>query len=74
MAEYKICFCVAEAFGAQLSFETKPGVSYEDAVVSIDKAKLAELMHLSALGYSAKNITVITPEQYEAEFGDDEDD
>lgn len=26
MAEYKICFSVAGAFGAQLSFEAKPGV------------------------------------------------
>ena len=30
MAEYKICFSVAGAFGAQISFEAKPGVSYED--------------------------------------------
>lgn len=69
MAEYKIYFSVAGAFGAQISFEAKPGVSYEDAAASINKEKLAELMCLSALGYSAKDITVITPEQYEAEFG-----
>ena len=31
------------------------------------------LMCLDALGYSAKDIEVITPEQYEAEFGGDED-
>ena len=69
MAEYKICFSVAGAFGAQLSFEAKPGVSYEDAAASIDKDKLAKLMCLDTLGYSAKDITVITPEEYEAEFG-----
>ena len=74
MSEYKICFSVAGQFGAQLSFEAKEGVSYEDAAASIDKDKLAELMCLDALGYSAKDITVITPEQYEAEFGGDEDD
>ena len=73
MSEYKICFSVAGAFGAQISFEAKEGVSYEDAAASIDKDKLAELMHLDALGYSAKDITVITPEQYEAEFGEDDD-
>jgi hypothetical protein len=73
MAEYKICFSVAGAFGAQISFETKPGVSYEDAAASIDKEKLARLMCLDTLGYSAKDIAVITPEQYEAEFGGDED-
>ena len=33
----------------------------------------ARLMFLNTLGYSAKDIEVITPEQYEAEFGGDED-
>ena len=72
MAEYKICFSVAGMFGAQISFEAKEGVSYEDAAASIDKDKLSELMFLSTLGYSAKGIEIITPEQYEAEFGGDE--
>lgn len=69
MDEYKICFRVAGAFGAQISFEAKPGVSYEDAAASINKEKLVHLMCLDALGYSAKDIEVITPEQYEVEFG-----
>lgn len=73
MAEYKICFSVAGAFGAQISFEAKPGVSYEDLAASIDKDKLAELTCLDAMGYSGKDITVITPEQYEAEFGGGEE-
>ena len=73
MAEYKICFSVAGAFGTQISFEAKSGVSYEDAAASIDKEKLAKLMRLDTLGYSAKDIEIITPEQYEAEFGGDED-
>ena len=46
MAEYKICFSVAGAFGAQLSFEAKPGVSYEDLAASIDKEKLVALCFL----------------------------
>lgn len=69
MAKYRICFRVAGAFGAQLSFEAKPGVSYEDAAASINKEKLVQLMCLDTLGYSAKDIEVITPEQYEVEFG-----
>ena len=69
MDEYKICFSVAGEVGAQISFEAKPGVSYEDAAASIDKDRLAELMCLSTLGYSSKDIEIITPEQYEAEFG-----
>ena len=72
MAEYKICFSVAGAFGAQISFEAKPGVSYEDAAESIDKDKLAKLMCLDTLGYSAKDIELITSEQYDEEFGEDE--
>ena len=72
MAEYKICFSAAGAFGAQISFEAKPGVSYEDAAASIDKDKLAELLCFSALGYSADDIKVITPEQYEDEYGGDD--
>lgn len=71
MAEYKICFSVAGAFGAQISFEAKPGVLSLsiDAAASIDKEKMVRLMCLDTLGYSAKDIAVITPEQYEAEFG-----
>ena len=72
MAEYKICFSVAGAFGVQISFEANPGVSYEDAAASIDKEKLVRLMCLDSFGFSAKDIEVITPEQYEAEFGGDE--
>lgn len=72
MSKYKIYFRVAGAFGAQLSFEAKPGVSYEGAAASIDKEKLVRLMCLDALGYSAKDIEVITSEQYEAEFGGDD--
>nr|DAP17827.1 MAG TPA: hypothetical protein [Caudoviricetes sp.] len=73
MAEYKICFSVAGKFGAQISFEAKPGVSYEDLAASINKEKLVRLMCLDTLGHSAKDIEVITPEQYKAEFGGDED-
>lgn len=42
-------------------------------VAAIDKDKLAKLMCLETLGYSAKDIEIITPEQYEAEFGGDVD-
>ena len=73
MAEYKIYFDVAGQFCAQISFEAKPGVPYEDAAASIDKEKLAKALCLPGLGYSADDIKVITPEQYEAEYGGDDD-
>lgn len=72
MAEYKIYFDIAGQFGAQISFEAKAGVSYEDAAASIDKEKLAKALCLSVLGYSADDIKVITPEQYEDEYGGDD--
>ena len=73
MAEYKICFSVAGAFGVKMRFEADLNRSYEDVASAINKDKLAELMCLDTLGYSAKDIEIITPEQYEAEFGEDED-
>lgn len=50
----------------------------EAIVVMMDDAPYyakpeARLMCLNTLGYSAKDIEVITPEQYEAEFGGDKD-
>lgn len=72
MAEYKICFSVAGAFGVKMSFEANLDRSYEDVASAINKDKLAKLMCLDTLGYSAKDIEIITPEQYEAEFGGDD--
>lgn len=69
MTKYRICFSIAGEFGAQISFEAKAGVPYEDAAASIDKEKLAKLMHLEIVGYTAEDIQIITPEQYDAEFG-----
>ena len=69
MAEYRICFSVAGEFGAELSFEAKAGVPYEEVAAAIDKEKLSELMCLKNLGYTADDIEIITPEQYDAEFG-----
>lgn len=73
MAEYKICFSVAGAFGVKMNFEANLDRSYEDVASAINKDKLAKLMCLDTLGYSAKDIEIITPEQYEAEFGGDGD-
>lgn len=73
MAEYRICFSIADEFYTELIFDAKAGVPYEDIVAAIDKEKLAELACLSVLGYTANDIKIITPEQYDAEFGDDDD-
>lgn len=47
MAEYKICFSVAGAFGAQISFEAKPGVSYEDAAALTAVRKWTEVLAMA---------------------------
>lgn len=72
MTNYHICFTVAGDFGAKISFEHEAEVSYEDAAASVDLEKLAELMCLDKLGYRADDIQIITPEQYDEEFGGEE--
>lgn len=71
MAEYRIWLSVAGEFGAEISFEAKAGVPYEDVVKCIDKEKLAKMLCLNSLGYTADDIEIITPEQFDAEFGMD---
>lgn len=72
MAEHRICFSIAGNFGAQMSFNSDATVSYEDLAKCIDKEKVAELLCLSQIGYTADDIEIITPEQYDEEFGEGE--
>lgn len=73
MAEYKLCFRVAGEYGVKMSFDSDAIVSYEDLARRINKEKVAELLCLSSIGCSAADIEIITPEQYEEEFGDSDD-
>lgn len=73
MAEYRICFSIAGEFGAQMSFDSDATVSYEDLAKSINKEKVAELLCIAQIGYTADDIEIITPEQYDEEFGDGDD-
>lgn len=73
MAEYRICFSIAGEFGAELSFEVENDVPYEKVATTINKKKVAELLLLDHLGYTDADIEIITPEQYDAQFGDDND-
>ena len=67
--KYRICFSVAGAFGIEMSFNAEKDLSYEEAAASINKEALAETLCIKTLGYTAEDITAITPEQYDAEFG-----
>ena len=69
MANYRVCFRLP-TFVVQLSFEAaERDISYEEIAASIDKEKVAELLCLDALGYSAEDIEIITPEEYDEEVG-----
>lgn len=68
MAECRICFSVAGDFGIQMSYEAKESVPYDELAKCIDKEQLAKLLCLNEIGYSASDIEIITPEQYDEEF------
>lgn len=74
MAEYRICFSIANEFGAELKFEATGSLTYEEVKKSINKEKVAEMLMLNLIGYSADDIEVITPEEYDAEFGERKED
>ena len=67
-----ICFCVADTFGLKITFDVERQLPYRQFAESVDKEKLAKTCCLSEMGYSAKDIKVITPEEYEERFGDDD--
>lgn len=73
MAQRRICFSIAGDFGAAMSFDTDTEVPYEELAKSVDKEKLAELLCLEALGYTASDIEIIPPAQYDEEFGEEAD-
>lgn len=71
MTECRICFEVAGAFGMQVKFKARPKEPYEEIAKSINKEKVAEALRLSDLGYTAADIRVITPEEYDEKYGED---
>ena len=70
MAEYRICFSIADELGGEISFKSNANVPYEDVIKSIDKNALVEKLCLDTMGYTANDIKFITPEEYEKEFGE----
>ena len=69
----RLCFSVAGEFGGEIVFESSVNVTYEQMAQSVNKEKVAELLFLDALGYSAEDIEIITPEEYDRVFGGDGD-
>jgi hypothetical protein len=71
--EYKLHFEIAGEFGAEISFESVPGMKEEDLAAAIDTEKLAELLCIDALGYGPDDIAFITAEQYAEKYGHEEE-
>ena len=71
MAKNRLYFRVAGEFGAELTFESSGNITYEQMAQSVNKERVAELLFLDELGYSAEDIEIITPEEYDRVFGGD---
>lgn len=54
-----------------MSFDSNKEIPYEDLAAAVNKEKVAELLCLEAIGYTADDIEIITPEQYDEEFGEE---
>ena len=65
MAKNRLCFRVAGEFGAEITFE--------QMAQSVNKERAAELLFLDEIGYSAEDVEIITPEEYDMVFGGAED-
>ena len=50
MIKNRVCFTVRGEFGAQMSFESKNTIPYEDLCKCVNKDTLVELMCLDGLG------------------------
>ncbi len=73
MVENRVCFSVRGEFGAQLKLNSETGIPREELERSIDKDKLLEMMCLDQLGYTGEDVTFISPEEYDKQYGDDDD-
>ena len=73
MAKNRLCFRVAGELGAEITFESSENITYEQMAQSVNKERAAELLFLDEIGYSAEDIEIITPEEYDRVFGGDGD-
>ena len=73
MFENRVCFSVRGEFGAQLKLNSETEIPREELERSIDKDKLLKMMCLDQLGYTGEDVTFISPEEYDKQYGDDDD-
>lgn len=64
MAKYILCAIVADAFGAEISFEAPEGIPYDELAAAVDMEKLADLMMPETFGYPRDSVRLVYPEEY----------
>ena len=80
--EMRICFEVSAiddgepcTFGMQMSLgETDKAVDYEQLAKAVDIDKLISVARLDTFGVTKDAVRVITPQEYDRLYGDDEED
>lgn len=73
MFENRVCVSVRGEFGAEMKFDSEGEIPREELERSIDKNVLLEMMCLDQLGYTGEDVTFISPEEYDKQYGDDDD-
>ena len=64
--------CNHGEFGAEMKFDSDREIPREELERSIDKNVLLKMMCLDQLGYTGKDVTFISPEEYDKQYGDDD--
>lgn len=73
MVENCVYFSIRGEFGAQMKFDSETEIPREELERSIDKNVLLEMMCLDQLGYTGEDVIFISPEEYDKQYGDDDD-
>ena len=71
--KYTLYLSIGGEFGVRITARYPDGVTYEDAVALLNKEELIRQTGIDAMGYTADDIKAITPEQYDEEFGEEEE-
>ena len=73
MVENKLYFSIRGEFGVQMTFEAKEELPYELMARCINKDEVLQLLCLEKAGYTAEDIQVISQEEYEENYGGNDD-
>lgn len=66
MAKYILYAIVADAFGAEISFEVPEGILYDEMAAAVNMMKLADSLIPEAFGYSRDSVRLVSPAEYAA--------